>query len=97
MPRWSAVLALVLAAGTGARAAVIVPTDPQAGFKAVADRLHSSVIAVRARAVVNLSPGSDAQQAVQTSSFGTGVLIGDGLAITTLHTADPHEGAVLGR
>jgi hypothetical protein len=86
MTRSSAVLLLVAAAGTSARAAVIVPDDPQLAFKAVADRLHASVIAVRARATVALSSGSDAPQSVQTPLFGTGILIGDGLAITTLHT-----------
>jgi len=76
----------MVVAGTGARAAVIVPDDPQVAFKAVADRLHSSVVGFRARAAVALPPGSDARQAVQTEVFGTGVLIGGGLAVTTLYS-----------
>lgn len=98
MARFAPALLLVVAASTSARASVIVRDDPQAAFKAVADRLHSSVIGIRARAVVPLPAGSDAQQAVQSEVFGTGVLIGDGLAITTLHTvADLVAGKVTAR
>jgi S1-C subfamily serine protease len=44
------------------------------------------VIAVRARAAVTVSPEGDPPEVVQAPTFGAGVLIGDGLAITTLHT-----------
>ena len=85
MLRPFSILAVVLAASAGASASVVLPGDPRAGFKAVADRLHSTVIAVRARAELTV-PGSDEQDSVQTPTFGTGVLIGDGLAVTTLHS-----------
>ncbi|HTO99075.1 MAG TPA: serine protease [Myxococcales bacterium] len=79
-------LALILVvAGPGARASVVVPTDSAAGFKSVADHLHSTVVAVRARAVISL-PAGGGEEVVQTPSLGTGVLLGDGLAVTTLHT-----------
>ena len=91
MSRPFAVLLLASAASLSARAAVVVSPDPQTEFKSVADRLHSTVIVVRARAAVAVPTGNDAEGIVQTPSFGTGVLIGDGLAITTLHTV----GAVL--
>jgi len=85
--RPSAVVVLILAAaGSSARAAVVVPPDPQARLKSVADRLHTSVVAVRAEAVVSFSGGGNAHDSVHTPVFGTGVLVGDGLAITTLHT-----------
>jgi S1-C subfamily serine protease len=87
MVRTSAVLALIVSsAGASVRAAVVVPDNPQAGLKSVADRVHSTVIAVHAQAMVSVSPAGDGQAAVQTPTFGTGVLVGDGLAITTLHT-----------
>ncbi|TMA29597.1 MAG: trypsin-like peptidase domain-containing protein [Deltaproteobacteria bacterium] len=91
MSRPFAVLLLASAASLSARAAVVVSPDPQTEFKSVADRLHSTVIVVRARAAVAVPTGNDAEGIMQTPSFGTGVLIGDGLAITTLHTV----GAVL--
>jgi S1-C subfamily serine protease len=56
-----------------ALAAVILPSDPGTAWKAVADRLHSTVIEVQGL------------QAHETIRHGTGVLIGNGLAITTLH------------
>jgi hypothetical protein len=85
--RSSAVVVLILAAaGSSARAAVVVPPDPQVRLKSVADRLHTSVIAIRAEAVVTFPGGGNAQESVHTPIFGTGVLVGDGLAITTLHT-----------
>jgi S1-C subfamily serine protease len=87
MARTACALALVFAvAGAGARAAVVVPTDALAGFKSVADRLHTTVISVRARAAISVPAGEAPQEVVQTPSLGTGVLVGDGLAVTTLHT-----------
>ena len=47
-------------------------------LKAVADRLHETVIEVRGTAA--------AAAGVETPTFGSGVLIGGGLALTTLHT-----------
>jgi S1-C subfamily serine protease len=65
-------LALGVALGGAAQAAVILPdSDPR--WKAVSDKLISTVIEVQG------------QQAVDTISFGSGVLLGHGLAITTLH------------
>ena len=76
-------LAITIAAGA-APAAVIVPSEPAAAWKAVADKLHSTVIEVR-----GLAPpptrGPEGAQEMETVTFGTGVLIGSGLAITTLH------------
>jgi Trypsin-like peptidase domain len=67
-------LALALAASGAARAAVTLPSDAAAGpWKSVADRLHSTVIEVRG------------QVAPETVTYGTGVLIGNRLAVTTLH------------
>lgn len=79
------VLTLVLAAA-GAQAAVIVPDNGEAALKSVADRMHSSVVAVRAQAAMAVPQAGETNAVVQTPSFGTGVLIGDGLAVTTLHT-----------
>ena len=47
-------------------------------LKEVADRLHETVIEVRGTAA--------AAAGVETPTFGSGVLIGGGLALTTLHT-----------
>jgi S1-C subfamily serine protease len=85
-----AIVAVMLAA-TGARASVVVPEDPQTELKSVADRLHSTVIEVRAQAAVAVSGADKGQELLPTASFGTGVLLGNGLAMTTLHTV----GAVL--
>jgi S1-C subfamily serine protease len=65
-------LALGVALAGAARASVILP-DHDSRWKAVADRLFSTVIEVRG------------QEAQETVSSGSGVLIGNGLAITTLH------------
>jgi len=75
-------LAITIAAGA-APAAVIIPSESAAAWKAVADRLHSTVIEVRGRAA---SPTrAEGALEMETVSFGTGVLIGNGLAVTTLH------------
>jgi S1-C subfamily serine protease len=65
-------LALTLLGGA-AHAAVVVPDDG-GRWKAVADRVHSTVIQV------------DAGEGENTVSYGAGVLIGNGLAVTTLHS-----------
>jgi len=67
-------LALALALGGAARAAVTLPSDSGAAWKEVADRLHSTVIEVHG------------QVAEDSVSYGTGVLIGNRLAVTTLHS-----------
>ena len=65
-------LALGVALAGAARASVILP-DSDNRWKAVADKLFSTVIVVQG------------QEAQETVSYGSGVLIGNGLAITTLH------------
>jgi hypothetical protein len=77
-----AVLSLVSAA---AHATVVADAAPDPALKAVADRLHATVIEVRTQATYTATT-VDGNRAVQTSVYGTGVLIGGGLAITTLHT-----------
>src|SRR6267142_2017283 len=63
---------LGLALGGPAYAAVIVP-DPAARWKAIAERLFSTVVQVH---------GDESQHAAVSSA--SGVLIGEGLAVTTL-------------
>jgi S1-C subfamily serine protease len=74
-------LALAAAIGGAAHAAVIIPADPAAAWKAVADRRYPSVIEVRGLAAV---PGGGPEVPAKISS-GAGVLIGNGLAVTTFH------------
>ena len=74
---------LGLALGGAAYAAVIVP-DPAARWKAVADRLFSTVVQVH---------GGESQQAAVSSA--SGVLIGEGLAVTTLHAVAVASGEKL--
>jgi S1-C subfamily serine protease len=76
-------VAIAIAAGA-APAAVIIPSEPAAAWKAVADRLHSTVIEVRGLAPPS-TPGPEGTLEMETITFGTGVLIGNGLAVTTLH------------
>jgi len=68
----SRLLALAVALGGAAQASVVVQ-DSEARWKAVAEKVISTVIEVQG------------QQAEDTVSFGSGVLLGNGLAITTLH------------
>lgn len=76
-------LVLLLCAGArGAQAAVVVPAAPESELESVADRLHSTVIAVRARTPVEAGDGGTMDAPI----YGTGVLVGGGLAVTTLHT-----------
>jgi S1-C subfamily serine protease len=57
-----------------AMAAVIISNQDATNLKSVADRLHSSVIEVK-------SSTKD-----EGPTWGTGVLLGDGLALTALHS-----------
>lgn len=65
-------------------AAVVVPSDPQAELKAVADKLFATVVQVRA--LVPVEGGRQAQ------IFGSGVLVGSGYAVTTLHSVAQAHG-----
>jgi len=75
-------LAFALAAASGAHPAVVLRTDPADAFKPIADKLHGTVIDVRGRAPVTTDGG---QPELETLTHGTGTLIGNGLAVTTLH------------
>ena len=57
--------------------AAVVVSSPAQQLKDVADRVHETVIAVRGTATIGT---------LTVPTFGSGVLIGDGLALTTLHT-----------
>lgn len=75
--------AIALSAGA-ARAAVVVPILPALDVKSVADRVHSLAVAVRVHAFV--TTGADGMNAriAEVVSSASGVLIGDGLVLTTL-------------
>jgi len=75
-------LAVVLAAASGARAAVVLRSDPADAFKPVADKLHGTVIDVRGRTSVTTDSG---QEELETLTHGTGTLLGNALAVTSLH------------
>jgi len=75
-------LAIAVTAGA-APGAVVIPSESAAAWKAVADRLHSTVIEVRGRAAAPAR--AEGALEMETVSSGTGVLIGNGLAVTTLH------------
>ncbi|HEY2028866.1 MAG TPA: trypsin-like peptidase domain-containing protein [Myxococcales bacterium] len=88
-PRAAFVPAVALAlsfgvAANAARAAVVVPGNPETDLKVVADRVHSRVVVVRADAAVASS--GDPQALGTTVSFGAATLLGDGFAVTALHT-----------
>lgn len=82
MKRTSLLILLALA-GKSAGAAVTV-AGPERELRAVADRMHSTVIEIEARPVLTVVMESG-QESLRLPSFATGVLVGDGLAITTLH------------
>ncbi len=75
-------LALGLVVCGAARASVVVP-DSTVHWKAIADRLFSTVVQVRGL------------EANATVSYGSGVLVGDGLAVTTLHAVAVPSGEKL--
>jgi S1-C subfamily serine protease len=80
-----AILVALFFVATRATAAVVQP-DPEKRLKSVADRVHSTVVEVRAVAAAVIPAEDKSQEIVPTASFGTGVLLGAGLVVTTLHT-----------
>jgi trypsin-like peptidase len=81
-PMNARLLAVALAATSGARAAVVLRSDPADAFKPIADKLHRTVIDVRGRTPVKTDSG---QEELETLTHGTGTLLGNGLAVTALH------------
>ena len=78
--RMAALSALVAGAAHGA---VVVPVSAPQDMQAIADRVHSLAVAVRARAFV--AEGAPGQiHLTEAVSSGSGVLIGDGLVLTSL-------------
>lgn len=73
-------LAVACAVASAAHGAVIVRSDPTDMFKSVVDKRHGAVIGVRGLAVA-----PDGGAPVETLTYGTGALLGNGLAVTTLH------------
>jgi S1-C subfamily serine protease len=67
-----------------ARAAVVVPVSAPLDMQAVADRVHSLAVAVRARAFVSDGAPGGRGHLTEAVTSASGVLIGDGLVLTTL-------------
>lgn len=65
--------------------ALVTLGDAQPDLKSVADRLHSTVVVVRAIAPVAVG-ADNSNDVLGTATLGTGVLVGDGVIVTTLHT-----------
>jgi hypothetical protein len=81
-----AIVVALLVLATRGSAAAVVRSDPEGRLKSVADRVHSTVVEVRAVAATVIPGEEKEQEIIPTASFGTGVLLGDGLVVTTLHT-----------
>ena len=75
-----------------ARAAVVVPVPAQLDMKAVADRVHSLAVAVRARAFVSDGEPGGRMHLTEAVTSASGVLIGDGLVLTTLSSVALRRG-----
>jgi S1-C subfamily serine protease len=75
-------LAFAVAAASGAHAAVFLGSDPALAFKPIADKFHGTVVDVRGLAA---APADGGEPALETVTHGTGTLLGNGLAVTTLH------------
>src|SRR3989442_13665668 len=73
-------LALALALACGAHAAVIL-RSPEASFKPVADKLHSTVIDVNGRVPVSADGATEVAERV---THGTGTLVANGPTVPTL-------------
>jgi S1-C subfamily serine protease len=77
-------IAAVSAFAGSARAAVVVPVPAPLDMQAVADRVHSLAVAVRARAFVSDGAPGGRAHLTESVTSASGVLIGDGLVLTTL-------------
>lgn len=73
----------VVAGASGA--SVVLPASPDAGWQSVADRVHTLAVLVRARALIG-ERKDGALRVHEALSLASGVLIGDGLALTELGT-----------
>jgi hypothetical protein len=76
-----ALVVVLLVLATRGSAAAVVRSDPEGRLKSVADRVHSTVVEVRAVAATVIPGEEKEQEIIPTASFGTG-----GLVVTTLHT-----------
>jgi S1-C subfamily serine protease len=71
-------------AGSAARAAVVTPIPSLLDLQAVADRVHSFTLEVRARAFVSNGRAGEGFRAGEAVSIGSGVLLDGGLVVTAL-------------
>jgi len=78
------VFASIAIAACASRAAVVLPPSPNAGLQAVADRVHALAVLVHARALIAERSGDGALKTREAISTASGVLIGEGLALTEL-------------
>src|SRR3989442_9836634 len=66
------------------RAAVVLPPSGNPGLQSVADRVHSLAVLVRARALIGERTDGGGLRVHEALSLASGVLIGNGLALTEL-------------
>ena len=77
---WVFVSIAIVAGPSGA--AVVLPDSPNPALQSVADRVHALAVLVRARALVAEQWEEGALRVHEALSSASGVLIGDGLALT---------------
>ena len=78
------VFASVAIASGASSAAVVLPPSRNPGLQAVADRVHALAVLVRARALIPERTDDGALRVHEALSSASGVLVGDGLALTEL-------------
>jgi len=78
------VFASIAIAAGASRAAVVLPSSPNGGLQAVADRVHALAVLVHARALIAGRSGDGTLKVHEANSSASGVLIGEGLALTEL-------------
>jgi len=66
------------------RAAVVLPPSGNPGLQSVADRVHALAVLVRARALIGERTDGGGLRVHEALSLASGVLIGNGLALTEL-------------
>ncbi len=90
------VFASIAVIAGASRGAVVLPASPEAGWQSVADQVHTLAILVRARALIADRKDGGALRVHEAVSLASGVLLGDGLALTELDplvltSADGHK------